>query len=258
LMRKPVIAANWKMHKTIKEAENFAAEFPYEPDLCEQVDVVIFPPYTALFAVSEALKGTGIKLGAQNMHPDEKGAFTGEISPLMLKDAGCSCVILGHSERRHIFSESDEYINRKVKAAFRHGLKPFLCVGETLDERQAGLTQEVCKRQLSGSLAGLNADEIAAMVIAYEPVWAIGTGVNATSEDAEKSIAFIRGYLGEKYGAEAAGQVRIQYGGSVKPSNIGEYIRCENIDGALVGGASLEIDSFYSLVQGALQLAVYA
>ncbi len=251
-MRKPVIAANWKMHKTIKEAESFAAEFPLEPDLYDQVEVVIFPPFTALFTVNEALKGTGIALGAQNMHPDEKGAFTGEISPLMLKDAGCSCVILGHSERRHIFLETDEFINRKVRAAFKHGLKPFLCVGETLEERQAGLTEEVCARQLSGSLAGANEHEIAAMVIAYEPVWAIGTGINATSEDAEKTIAFIRGYLKEKYGSEAAEQVRIQYGGSVKPSNIQEYIKCENIDGALVGGASLEIDSFYNLIKGAL------
>ena len=248
-MRKPVIAANWKMHKTIKEAESFAAEFPFEPELFDNVEVVIFPPFTALSVVAEALKGTGIKMGAQNMHPDERGAFTGEISPLMLKDAGCTCVILGHSERRHIFLESDEYINRKVKAALKYGLKPFLCVGETLEERQAGLTEEICQKQLSGSLAGVSADEIATMIIAYEPVWAIGTGVNATSEDAEKSIAFIRGCIGTSFGQEAARQVRIQYGGSVKPSNIGEYIKCDNIDGALVGGASLEIDSFYSLIE---------
>jgi len=251
-MRKPVIAANWKMHKTIKEAESFAAEFPLEPDLYAKVEAVIFPPFTALSTVSEALKGTGIMTGGQNMHPEEKGAFTGEISPLMLKNAGCGSVILGHSERRHIFLETDEFINKKVKSAFAHGLVPFLCVGETLEERQAGLTEEVCRRQLLCGLDDVAAEQVAAMVIAYEPVWAIGTGVNATSGDAEKTSAFIRRTIAEKYGPIAACAVRILYGGSVKPANVREYMQCDNIDGALVGGASLETESFFSLIQGAL------
>jgi len=239
------------MHKNIKEAVKFFIDFPADPGLYSQVETVIFPPFTALAAVSEALKGRGIKLGAQNMHPAEKGAFTGEISPLMLRELGCSYVILGHSERRHIFKETNEFINEKVKAALAHGLIPFLCIGETLEERREARTQEVCRGQLAGSLAGIKGDDVAGMVIAYEPVWAIGTGVNATSEDAEETIGFIRRLLIEQYGRAAGEAVRIQYGGSVKPENAGDYFTKDNIDGALVGGASLETASFYNIVKSA-------
>ncbi len=252
-MRKPIIAANWKMHKTLREAENFAAQFPAEPELYEKVDVVICPPFTALQVVGEALRGTGIKLGAQNLYPRDQGAFTGEISPLMLKDLGCSYVILGHSERRQILQEDNKFINEKIKAALKHGLTPILCVGETLEERKEGQTETVCGNQLLGCLADLEKEDVSKLVIAYEPVWAIGTGVNARPEDAEKTIAFIRDFLAWQYGLEMAEQIRIQYGGSVKPDNIKELMKQKNIDGALVGGASLEVESFFSIVQGAVR-----
>lgn len=250
-MRNPIIGANWKMHKNIREAESFAAEFPAEPELYRRVEVVIFPTYTALAAVGNALRGTGIKLGAQNMHFETKGAFTGEISPTMLVDLGCSYVVLGHSERRHIFHENNEFINKKVKAALAHGLTPFLCIGETLEERQNGRTEEVCKEQLLGSLADIDDKDISKMIIAYEPVWAIGTGINATSQDAEETIAYIRKLVIEEFGQNAGDNVRIQYGGSVKPANASEYFAKENIDGALVGGASLEMDSLFEIIKSA-------
>jgi triosephosphate isomerase len=249
-LRKPIIAANWKMHKTVKESQNFAAEFPLHETLYQELEVVICPPFTALQAVGEALRGTGIKLGAQNMYSVEKGAFTGEISPLMLRDLGCTYVILGHSERRHILGEKDEFINQKVKAAFTAGLVPILCVGETLEQRQQGETEAVCRRQLLGGLKGLECKDVAGMVIAYEPVWAIGTGVNAGPEDAAETITYLRQVISEKYSQGAGAAVRIQYGGSVKPGNIKEFMKYENIDGALVGGASLAVDSFSELVQG--------
>lgn len=251
MMRIPVIGANWKMHKTIQEAENFAAEFPAESELYKRVDVVIFPAYTALATVSEALRGTGIKTGAQNMHFETNGAYTGEVSAKMLVDAGCSYVILGHSERRHLFSESNEFINKKVKAAIANGLIPLLCIGETLEERKGGRTEEVCGQQLLGSLAGIEAKEIKNMIIAYEPVWAIGTGENATAKDAENTVAYIRQLILKEFGSEAGETVRIQYGGSVKPSNASEYFSQKNIDGALVGGASLEINSLFEIIKSA-------
>lgn len=250
--RIPIMAANWKMHKVLREAESYAAEFPLDQDLYRQVEVVICPAFTSLQVVAKALRGTGIKLGAQNMHPAEQGAFTGEVSPVMLKDLGCSYVILGHSERRHLFGESDRFINQKVVAALRHRLIPILCVGETLAERKAGQTEEVCAAQLSGSLAGLSGQELTGIVIAYEPVWAIGTGVNATAGDAETTIRFIRSFLTGQFGEKAGEAVRIQYGGSVKPDNVQEYMKQEDIDGALVGGAGLSVDSFFSIIQGAL------
>lgn len=250
-MRKPIIAANWKMYKVIKEAESFAAEFPLDTELYQEVEVVICPPFTALQVVGAALRGTGIKLGAQNLYPKEQGAFTGEISPVMLKDLGCTYVILGHSERRHILGEQDAFINEKVKAALRHELIPILCVGETLEQRQQGKTEEICRRQLAGGLAGVDAAALASLVIAYEPVWAIGTGVNASAQDAEETIAFLRHVIAEGWGKEAAAAIRIQYGGSVKPQNVQQFMDCEDIDGALVGGASLEVDSFYAIIQGA-------
>lgn len=251
-MRIPIIAANWKMHKTLKEAENYASEFPVNEEKREKVEIIICPPFTALEAVGEALKGTGIKLAAQNMHPAPQGAFTGEVSPLMLKELGCEYVILGHSERRHIFGEKDSFINEKVKSALAHGIKPILCIGETLEERQGRQTETVCKGQLLQSLVGVEEKDIAQVVVAYEPVWAIGTGVNASAEDAEKTISYVREVLSGQYGVEKAAEIRIQYGGSVKPANIAEFMKQENIDGALVGGASLDAASFYSIVQGAL------
>lgn len=248
-MRTPVIAANWKMNKLLYEAENFASEFPIDIELYKKAEVVLCPPFTCLQVVSQSLKGTGIHLGAQNMYPEEKGAFTGEISPVMLKDAGCTYIILGHSERRHILAESNEFINKKVEAALKHGLIPILCIGETLDERQKGATEEICTKQLLGSLKGINTEDIANIVIAYEPVWAIGTGVSASFEDAEGIISFIRELVSKEYGIDTANTVRILYGGSVKPENISEFMASENIDGALVGGASLNIDSFFDIIK---------
>lgn len=251
-MRIPMIAANWKMYKSINEAEKFASEFPLDPELLQKAEVVICPPFTALQTVSESLRGTGILLGAQNMHPAEQGAFTGEISPMMLSDIGCKHVILGHSERRHIFQESNEFINLKVKAAVQHGIGPILCVGETLEERERGETRQVCKKQLLECLLNVETDDPSMISIAYEPVWAIGTGRNADPKDAEEVIAYIRKLLEERYGSDLSGRIRILYGGSVKPGNIEEFMQQQNIDGALVGGASLEIDSFYNIINNAV------
>lgn len=250
-MRKPVMATNWKMHKTIGEAESFAAEFPVDQEMLAKTEVVIFPPFTALEAAGSALRGTGIQMGGQNMHPADKGAFTGEISPVMLKDAGCAWVLLGHSERRHIFKETSQFINEKLKAALKHGFIPLLCVGETLEERQAGRTEEINRTQLVESLAGIAPETVAGIVIGYEPVWAIGTGVNASADDAEATIAYIRSVLRREFGEKTGEAVRILYGGSVKPENIAEYMARENIDGALVGGAGLEVDSFLRIVRNA-------
>lgn len=248
-MRKPIIAANWKMHKNIEEALSFAAEFAVKAVAREKVDTVICPPFTALYSVRGALRDSGIKLGAQNMYPESQGAFTGEISPLMLKNLDCEYVILGHSERRQLLGETDEFINLKIKAALEYGLKPILCVGETLEQRQKGQTEEICRNQLIGCLAGINSADLVDLVVAYEPIWAIGTGVNASAEDAEATCKVLRQTLAEQWGQETADLLRIQYGGSVKVDNIEQFIVQENIDGALVGGASLEVASFMRLVQ---------
>lgn len=251
-MRIPMIAANWKMHKSIKEAERFASEFPLDQELLQKAEVVICPPFTALQIVSESIKGTVLKLGAQNMHPAEQGAYTGEISPLMLSDLGCAYVILGHSERRHIFKESNQFINEKVKTALNHKIRPILCVGETLEERERGETRQICRKQLLDGLSGVEIDEPSMITVAYEPVWAIGTGRNADPRGAEEVISYLRQILGEICGASPAEGIRILYGGSVKPGNIADFMRQENIDGALVGGASLEMDSFYNIIKGAV------
>lgn len=253
-MRVPIVAANWKMNKTVGEAESFTADLPGDAELYKKVEVVVCTPFTCLQAVSKGLKGTGVKLGAQNMYYEDKGAYTGEISPAMLKDLGCTYVILGHSERRHIFQESNELINKKVKAALVHGLKPILCIGETLEERQAGKMEEICKTQLFGSLQDITAKEMDQIVIAYEPVWAIGTGVNASVEDADSTITFVRQCISAKYGTEIGDKIRIQYGGSVKPNNAVDYFKQANIDGALIGGASLKAASFYSIVKSAAEV----
>ncbi len=252
-MRTPVIAANWKMHKTLPEASAFVKEFLPKVEGLSGVEMVICPPFTALGTVAAALAPAGgkVALGAQNMYQEEKGAFTGEISGPMLKDAGCRYVILGHSERRSIFGESDELIGQKVRAAFGYGLTPILCIGETLDEREAGKTNEVNRRQLLAAAEGLTPEQAASLVIAYEPVWAIGTGKNCDPAEAQASIKAVRDVVAEKFGQEAAAAVRIQYGGSVKPNNIADYMAQPDIDGALVGGASLDPGSFAEICAAA-------
>jgi len=252
-MKRPLIAANWKMYKTIAEALNVVASIKAGVHKATECEIVICPPYTALKAVSEALKESALELGAQDMHPEPEGAFTGEISPLMLKDVGCRFVILGHSERRSRFHEKDDFINQKVKAALKFSLVPIVCIGETLEEREARRAFEIVKSQFDGSLKNLNGDEIQRCVIAYEPVWAIGTGRTATPEQAEQMHSYIRRLIHEKYGEEAASRVLILYGGSVKPDNMGALMQKPNVDGALVGGASLKAESFIQIVQNAIE-----
>jgi len=248
-MRVPVIAGNWKMHKSRDEAINFVLELRKQLVKAGQVEVVICPPFTALAGVLAACDGSKIKVGAQNMHWEDKGAYTGEVSPTMLSDLGCGYVIIGHSERRQYFGETDQMVNRKVKAALAKGLIPIMCVGESLEEREKGITKELIGKQLAQGLAGLSGDEIRGLIIAYEPIWAIGTGVTATAEQAEEVCAFIRGQLGISFSQEVAEGIIIQYGGSVKPANMGELMAQPNIDGALVGGASLEPDSFAAILK---------
>ena len=246
-MRRPLIAGNWKMYKTVPEAAALAAELR-SGIARSDVDVVLGPPFTALHAVAAAVKGTAIGVAAQNMSPENEGAYTGEVSPLMLKDAGSSHVILGHSERRQLFGETDEGVAKKTEAAFRHGLTPITCVGETLAERESARTNEVVERQTERALRGLSADQVAALVIAYEPVWAIGTGRTATPAQAQEVHAFLRGLVTRSHGEPAARALRILYGGSVKPDNIGALMAQADVDGALVGGASLTAASFLKIV----------
>ena len=245
-MRKPIIAGNWKMHKTIAEALEFVSDIKDRVNN-EKVEAVICAPFTLLKDLKEATKGTSIKIGAQNMHFEEKGAFTGEISPLMLKEIDMDYVIIGHSERRQYFNETNETVNKKVLKALEVGIDPILCVGETLEEREAGNTKDVCKVQVEKALENVSKEDIAKVVIAYEPIWAIGTGKTATSEDANDVIAYIRQVVANLY-KDLANEVRIQYGGSVKPSNVGEIMNQSDIDGALVGGASLESNDYIQLV----------
>lgn len=249
-MRKPIIAGNWKMFKTVSEAVAFAEAVKGKAEI-DGVESVVCAPFTNLPALVEAFKGTSIAVGAQNLHWEDSGAFTGEISGVMLKELGVEYVIIGHSERRAYFGETDEIVNKKVQAAFKHGLTPIVCVGEKLEEREAGQTKDVCKTQTEAALQGLSAEQVKQVVIAYEPIWAIGTGKSSTSEDANEVIAYIRELVSGQFGAEAAAALRIQYGGSVKPNNIGEYMQMSDIDGALVGGASLEPASYIQLVEGA-------
>lgn len=242
-MRKPFISANWKMNKGIEETKEFMNSFiPLVKDISD-VDILIAPPFTALSTSSGLLKGTNIKLGAQDVFYEEKGAFTGEISPMMLLSAGCTHVIIGHSERRQYFHETDEIVNRKISNARRNGLEVILCVGESLKEREENRTFEVLERQLSGSLKDILLDGI---TIAYEPIWAIGTGKTATKEQANEAHAFIRNWL--RKNREGADAVRILYGGSVTPENVASLMSEPEVDGGLVGGASLKPDSFASIV----------
>lgn len=249
-MRTPIIAGNWKMFKTVPEAKAFIEDVKGKAEVAG-VESVICAPFTNLPALVEAVKGTGIKIGAQNLHFEDNGAYTGEISGEMLKELGVSYVIIGHSERRQYFAETDETVNKKMHAAFRHGLTPIVCVGEKLEEREAGQTKEVCKVQTEAAFKGLSAEQAAEAVIAYEPIWAIGTGKSSTAEDANEVIAYIRELVKGLYGEAVANQVRIQYGGSVKPENVKEYMGQSDIDGALVGGASLQPASYIALVEGA-------
>ena len=247
-MRKPIIAGNWKMYKTLPEAKDLVKGLISKLAALDQVEVVFCPPFTALSTVKELLQGTKHGLGAQDLYWKEQGAFTGEISPLMLKDVGCDYVIIGHSERREHFGETDATVNQKAKAALAHGIKPIICVGESLAQREAGETSALIKSQTEKALAEISASDLAKVVIAYEPIWAIGTGRSSTAQDANEVIGLIRKTIAGVYGAELAEQVRIQYGGSVKPENIKEYMEQPEIDGALVGGASLDVESFYRIV----------
>ena len=246
-MRKPIIAGNWKMHKTINEAKSFVEEIKGSIKETD-VEAVICAPYTILKDLKEVTKGTNIKVGAQNMHFEENGAFTGEISPLMLKELDVDYVIIGHSERRQYFNETDETVNKKVKKALEHSIIPIMCVGESLEEREAGDTKSIVKSQVEKGLQGINHEDIKKIVVAYEPIWAIGTGKTASSEDANEVIAYIREVIKNVSSEDISEEIRIQYGGSVKPSNVEEIMNQSDIDGALVGGASLEPKDFIELV----------
>jgi len=248
MARKPLIAANWKMHKIVSEAKAFVAELLPKISSVRERDVLICPPFPLIYAVDCARKGTPILLGAQNMYFEPKGAFTGEVSAAMLKDMNCEFVIIGHSERRWVFGENDELINKKVLAAIAAGLTPILCVGEKLEEREKGKTDEVILYQMEKGMKDVAEGPAGNIVIAYEPVWAIGTGKNASTKDAKDAIGLIRKFIEKKYGAHIADKIRILYGGSVKPENMKPYMEQEGIDGALVGGASLEAASFAKLV----------
>ncbi|HXY72178.1 MAG TPA: triose-phosphate isomerase [Actinomycetota bacterium] len=251
--RRPIIAANWKMHKTHLEAIQAVQKLSYLLDAsdAERVEVVICPAFTALRSVQTLLEADRLPyaLGAQNVHSAEKGALTGEVSTPMLTALRCSYVIVGHSERRQLFGESDDQVAKKVRAVLDAGMTPILCVGETLEERDGGRTDDRVQGQVRAALAGLSAERVAAMVIAYEPIWAIGTGRNASAEDAGQVIRLIRDTVGAMASAEAAGAVRIQYGGSVKAANIREFMAHPDIDGALVGGASLDPEEFALIVR---------
>jgi triosephosphate isomerase len=247
--RLPFIAGNWKLNKTVEEAVDLVRQLKVAIAGMEGVEVAIAPPFTALYAVHKELEGSSIRLAAQNLFWEEKGAYTGEVSPLMLKEVGCQYVIIGHSERRQFFGETDETVNRRMKAALGQGLKPIFCMGETLAEREEGKTFSVIQRQLEGGLKDLGEKEMKSIVVAYEPVWAIGTGKTATPQQAEEVHRFIRERLERVYSRQFAEEVRIQYGGSVTPENIKGLMSQGNIDGALVGGASLKSETFSKIVR---------
>ncbi|HXL03998.1 MAG: triose-phosphate isomerase [Firmicutes bacterium] len=248
-MRRRIVAGNWKMSKTVDEAVTLVTDLKGLVKDVTDVEIVVCPPFTALSAVREALRGSNIELAAQNMHWEDEGAFTGEVSPVMLRNLGCKYVILGHSERRTYFGETDEWVNRKVKSALSHGLLPIICVGETLKEREEGKTEEVVTRQTKAALDGIKTNGAERIVIAYEPVWAIGTGRTASADEANRVIRIIRSVVAEVFNSRIADEIRIQYGGSVKPGNAGELFRQSDIDGALVGGASLKAADFAAIVK---------
>lgn len=245
-MRVPIIAGNWKMNNTIEEGLQLVENIKTHK-LSEDVEAVVCVPFTLLKDVKEALKETNIKLGAQNMHWEEKGAFTGEISPKMLKEIPVDYVLIGHSERRQYFNETDETVNKKVKAALIHNIKPILCVGETLEQRESNMAKEIIKNQIIKAFEGVDKKNVSKIVVAYEPIWAIGTGKTASADDANDMISFIRETIGNLY-KEEKDLIRIQYGGSVKPNNVSELMSKPEIDGALVGGASLKAKDFTDLI----------
>ncbi len=246
-MRKPIIAGNWKMNKTAAEAVALINDL--KPLVAKsKPEVVVCVPYTDLWAVAEAIKGSKIRLGAENVAWADNGAFTGEISAEMLKEIGVEYVIIGHSERRQYFGETDESVNKRLKQALKNGLKPIVCVGETLTEREKNKTKRVLKKQVLEGFKDVTAEDFADIVIAYEPVWAIGTGKTATAEDANKTIAFIRNLVKKTWGAEVSKALRIQYGGSMKPANAKELMAMRNIDGGLIGGAALKAGDFAAIV----------
>jgi triosephosphate isomerase len=247
-MRVPVIAGNWKMHKLAEEARILARGIKAGAADVSHCQVVLAPPFTALSTVAAEIRTTMLILAAQNVHWEPKGAFTGEVSVPMLEDAGCRMVIVGHSERRQYFGETDETVNRRVRAILKSSLQPIICIGETLAERESGSYQKVITQQLTGGLDGLTRSDLLRIILAYEPVWAIGTGRTASPEVAQEVHAAIRSWLTQRYGNEAAQEVRILYGGSVKPENISDLMRQPDIDGALVGGACLEVESFLRII----------
>ena len=247
-MRKALIIGNWKMHKTVGEAVEFARALSVGLSGTDDRDVAIAPPFTALYALREALRGSTIALCAQDVHGEDQGPFTGEVSAPMLADVGCRYGLVGHSERRRHFGESNEQVNRKARALLRAGISPVVCVGESLEEREAGQTFSVVRRQLKEGLNNLSADDIRRTIVAYEPVWAIGTGKTASPGQAQEVHDFIRQFIGHRAGKEAAAEVRILYGGSVNPENAASLMAQKDIDGLLAGGASLEVDSFRKLI----------
>ena len=247
MMRKAIIAGNWKMNMTVSEAKELVEGLkPLVKDAA--CDVVVCPTFVCLPAVKEAIAGTNIHIGAQNMHWEEKGAFTGEISPVMLKELGIEYVIIGHSERRQYFAETDETVNKKIKSALAHGLKPIVCVGETLEQREEGITNDFVSGQVKAAFEGISADDAKGVVIAYEPIWAIGTGRTATPADANEVTGVIRATIESLYGKDVADVIRIQYGGSMNPKNVKELMAMEHIDGGLIGGASLKAEDFSKVV----------
>jgi len=248
-MRKPIIAGNWKMNKTLSEAVDFVRQLKALVADVRDIEIIVAPPFTALQAISREIEGSTIELAAQDVFWEPSGAYTGEISPIMLKDVGCRYVIIGHSERRQYFGETNESVQKKIKASLAMGLHPIICVGEALEEREAGRTFDMVKNQVIQCLEGFSPDEMERMTVAYEPIWAIGTGKTATPQQAEEVHAFIREQLGQITNRQVSEEVRIQYGGSVNPDNISDLMVQPNIDGALVGGASLKAESFSRIVK---------
>ena len=251
-MRKPIIAGNWKLNNTVSEAVELTTAIKELVSNTSDVEIIVAPTFTALAAVYDVIDDSNICLAAQDVYWENNGAFTGEVSATMLKDVGCEYVIIGHSERRQYFAETNESVNLKVKAALSNDLKPIICVGEQLKDREAGNTEEVIENHVSGGIKSLSAEDMLACVIAYEPVWAIGTGKTATPEQAQEVHAYIRQLISEAYNEDVASQIRIQYGGSVKPENASELMTQTDVDGALVGGASLQADSFAQIVKSSL------
>lgn len=255
-MRKILIAGNWKMNNTAAATDAFCRDFKAKGLEDHKVDMLLCPPYTSIAAMVNWLKDTPVAVGAENMHQADNGAYTGEISADMLIEAGCDYVLIGHSERRQYFSESDELVNTKVKKALEKGILPVMCIGETLEQRESNVTEDVVKKQITDGLAGLSVEDMEKVVVAYEPVWAIGTGLTATPEQAQAVHAFIRNILKDLFGEKTAESVRILYGGSAKLSNAEELLSEKDIDGLLIGGASLKTDDFYGIIEIADKLMI--